>query len=286
MSFDAVFSAMTKNAYAKNSAESDYINQADGLLYCGKCHTPKEKYYPEDITRLIGIDRHPGECKCACEERERQEKKERDAARRERIHELRSEAFKGIPAATAWRFDNATVKSPQLEKAKTYADQWNEICNEGIGLLLFGNVGTGKSFAAGCIANALLDRMIPVLYVRTPDVISRMQSNFGADREEYLNKIMSVPLLILDDLGAERNTSYGKECVFDVVDRRMMSKKPMIVTTNIPLSAMKEATDIDERRIYDRILEKCVPLVFNGENLRNKKAVENTNNAKRLMHLQ
>ena len=82
-------------------------------------------------------------------------------------------------------------------------------------------------------------------------------------------------LLILDDLGAERNTSYGKECVFDVVNRRLLSGKPMIITTNITLSAMQKATDLDDRRIYDRILEVCVPILFNGENFRKGNAAEN-----------
>ena len=77
---------------------------------------------------------------------------------------------------------------------------------------------------------------------------------------------MRPDLLILDDLGVERNTSYGKECVFDVVNRRLLSGKSMIITTNITLSAMQKATDLDDRRIYDRILEVCVPILFNGEN--------------------
>ena len=90
-------------------------------------------------------------------------------------------------------------------------------------------------------------------------------------------------LLILDDLGAERNTSYGKECVFDVVNRRLLSGKPMIITTNITLSAMQKATDLDDRRIYDRILEVCVPLLFNGENFRKGNAAENLKKAVELL---
>lgn len=90
-------------------------------------------------------------------------------------------------------------------------------------------------------------------------------------------------LLILDDLGAERNTSYGKECVFDVVNRRLLSGKPMIITTNITLSAMQKATDLDDRRIYDRILEVCVPILFNGENFRKGNAAENLKKAAELL---
>ena len=90
-------------------------------------------------------------------------------------------------------------------------------------------------------------------------------------------------LLILDDLGVERNTSYGKECVFDVVNRRLLSGKSMIITTNITLSAMQKATDLDDRRIYDRILEVCVPILFNGENFRKGNAAENLKKAAELL---
>ena len=68
------------------------------------------------------------------------------------------------------------------------------------GLLLFGNVGTGKTYAAGCIANALIDRMISVLYVGMSNVVNRMQGNFGADRDSYIKQLMRPDLLILDDL--------------------------------------------------------------------------------------
>ena len=47
--------------------------------------------------------------------------------------------------------------------------------------------------------------------------------------------------------------------------RDRLTGKPMIVTTNIPLSVMKQAVDLDDRRIYDRILEVCVPIMFDGD---------------------
>ena len=197
---------------------------------------------------------------------------------------LRSEAFHDIPAAD-WRFDNAPVMTKQLIKAKEYAEKWDDFSREGIGLLLFGNVGTGKSYAAGCIANALIDRMISVLYVDMTDVVNRMQGNFGADRDSYLKRITRPDLLILDDLGAERNTNYGKERVFDIVNRRLLSHKPMIITTNIALSVMQKATDLDDRRIYDRVLEVCVPVLFDGENFRRGNAAENLKKAARILNL-
>ena len=283
MNIDPILSAIIDTADAANTAPDDYINPEDGLKYCGKCHTPKEAYFAEKH-RFNGIDRHPTDCKCAAEERERREAEMREFNRINHINLLRSEAFSDIPAAD-WRFENAPTMTKQLTKAKEYAEKWDDFSREGIGLLLFGNVGTGKSYAAGCIANALIDRMISVLYVDMTDVVNRMQGNFGADRDSYLKRITRPDLLILDDLGAERNTSYGKERVFDIVNRRLLSRKPMIITTNIALSVMQKATDLDDRRIYDRVLEVCVPVLFDGENFRKGNAAENLKKAAQILNL-
>ena len=283
MNIDPILSAIIDTADAANTAPDDYINPEDGLKYCGKCHTPKEAYFAEKH-RFNGIDRHPTDCKCAAEERERREAEMREFNRINHINLLRSEAFSDIPAAD-WRFENAPTMTKQLAKAKEYAEKWDDFSREGIGLLLFGNVGTGKSYAAGCIANALIDRMISVLYVDMTDVVNRMQGNFGADRDSYLKRITRPDLLILDDLGAERNTSYGKERVFDIVNRRLLTRKPMIITTNIALSVMQKATDLDDRRIYDRVLEVCVPVLFDGENFRKGNAAENLKKAAQILNL-
>ena len=66
--------------------------------------------------------------------------------------------------------------------------------------------------------------------VGVSDMVNRMQGNFGADRNSYMTSLMRPELLILDDLGAERNTSFGKERVFDVINRRRLTGKPMIIT--------------------------------------------------------
>lgn len=282
MNIDPILSAVIDTADAANTAPDDYINPDDGLKYCGKCHTPKEAFFPEQH-RLNGFDKHPTDCQCAAEEKERREAEMREFNRQSHIQLLRSEAFRDIPAAD-WRFENAATMTPQFVKAREYAERWDDFNREGIGLLLFGNVGTGKSYAAGCIANALIDRMISVLYTSMSDVVNKMQGNFGADRDTYLKQLMRPELLILDDLGAERNTSYGKERVFDVVNHRLLSRKPMIITTNISLSAMQKATDLDDRRIYDRVLEVCVPVLFDGENFRKGNAAENLQKAVQLLN--
>ena len=116
MNVNPIMAAIVEAAETLNTAPDDYINPDDGLKYCGKCHTPKEAYFPEQY-RKNGLDKHPIVCKCAAEERARREAEQRELERLNRIAMLRSEAFRDIPAA-GWRFENAKVMTPQLVKAR------------------------------------------------------------------------------------------------------------------------------------------------------------------------
>lgn len=186
---------------------------------------------------------------------------------------LREEAFGDMPAKE-WTFEASMFTVPSIYKAKRYADEWDRFSREGIGLILIGDVGTEKTYAAGCIANALIDRMIPVLLVRVVDVLSHLQGSYGKDREIYYERLTRPELLILDDLGSERDTDFARECIYAVIERRLATKKPMIITTNIPLERLENPVDVGESRIYSRILEACVPILFDGEDVRKKIAAE------------
>lgn len=156
--------------------------------------------------------------------------------------------------------------------ARAYVDGWDKAYTSNTGLLLFGDVGTGKSFFAGCIANALLDRDVSVMMTNFPTILSRLTGMFPEERIDYIDSIGRYDLLILDDLGVERNTSYAMEQMFQVVDRRYRSCKPLIVTTNLSLEQMKNAPDVEHSRIYGRILEYCAPILFSGKDMRKNNA--------------
>lgn len=81
-------------------------------------------------------------------------------------------------------------------------------------------------------------------------------------------------LLIIDDLGAERGTEYAVENVFNVIDRRYRSGKPLIITTNLHISMLTNEQSLDKKRIYDRILELCIPIGVNGASKRTATAKE------------
>ena len=130
---------------------------------------------------------------------------------------------------------------------------------------------------------ALLEQDVPVLMTNFPTILNRMTGLFGSDRADFLANLNAYDLLILDDLGAERGTEYALEQVFAVIDARYRSRKPLIVTTNLTLDALKHPDDLAHARIYDRILEICAPILFGGENLRVEKANEMKTAARNLL---
>ena len=102
-------------------------------------------------------------------------------------------------------------------------------------------------------------------------------------RNEYISRLCRYPLLILDDFGMERGTEYGLEQVFNVIDSRYRSGKPLIVTTNLTLDDLRNPEDTAHSRIYDRLLSMCVPVRFTGENFRQETAQRKMENMKKLI---
>lgn len=259
-------------------SEETYIDKETGLRYCSACHTPRERALPVPVA---GLKRLPTLCKCQQEAQERREAERLERERQERICHLREIAFEEIPGRE-WRF-SAVEMTPALEKVKRYGEHWDELYPDGTGLLLFGDVGTGKTYAAGCLANAMVERGYSVRFVSLSDVVNKIQGFRGSERDEYLRALMRPKLLILDDLGAERDTSYGQEQVFDVINKRCLTGRPMIVTTNLAPALMQKSKELQVRRIYDRVLEVCVPVFFQGESFRQTIAARNLAKAKAIL---
>ncbi len=100
---------------------------------------------------------------------------------------------------------------------------------------------------------------------------ARLSGNYQGNRctTEQLNR---YHLLVIDDLGAERTTSYMNEIVYQVIDTRFRSGLPLIVTTNLTLKEIKKPQNPENQRIYSRLLEMCHPLAVPGSDRRRQKA--------------
>lgn len=138
--------------------------------------------------------------------------------------------------------------------------------------MFMGNTGTGKTFYACCIANALIERGIAV-WVTTVQPLLRKAGDFNR-ADEIFRKIQTVDLLILDDFGAMQHSSRNLDLLFEVIDTRARSGLPLIITTN--LSPAEFSSDsLELQRIFSRVKGMCCsvhgsPVVMAGEDQRIK----------------
>ena len=103
------------------------------------------------------------------------------------------------------------------------------------------------------------------------------------DGDRKIDKINNAKLLVIDDLGAERGTDYTLERVYDIIDSRYRSNKPIILTTNLTMEQMKDCEDIRYNRIYDRIFEMCYPVKVTGLSWRKREAASRYAETKRIL---
>lgn len=256
----------------------DYLGN-DGLLYCGSCKTRKQF----EIEILGELRKVPVMCDCKKAEFEQQQTEEKAKEIRKTTQRLKIDGIADTEYLK-WTFDvDNDPESKTSQAARRYAAKWQEMREKNIGILFYGDVGTGKTFLAACIANALIDNAIPVLMTNIPLLISAMQKDFEANKASILRRIANIPLLILDDIGVERDTGYGYEKLQEIIDTRYRSGKPLIVTTNLSPQELQNPTDIRYKRVYDRILEMCHPILVNGMSHRKRKAAEKRSEAKNIL---
>ncbi len=237
----------------------------DGLMYCGKCNTRRERRI-----NILGKSRIVG-VMCQC--RNDAHNAEKEQKRQVRIAETRKRCLMD-PVDANCTFERDDRKNPDLSSMmKLYADEFTFTKPQEFGLLLYGPVGIGKSYYAACIANSLLEREIPVKMTNFTRIIYEMQSSFEG-RQEYLDRLNRYNLLILDDLGCERESEYMQEQVYNIIDGRYRTKLPMIVTTNIDMEEIKNPKNIQRQRIYDRLLEMCQPVKLTGTSRRRRSLID------------
>ena len=113
-------------------------------------------------------------------------------------------------------------------------------------------------------------------------ILNELNGSFSG-RNDIVDKLCRYPLLIIDDFGMERGTEYALEQIYNIVDSRYRSQKPLIVTTNLTLDEIRHPQDTAHARIYDRLLEMCVPISCIGMSFRQETAQEKLERLKELI---
>ncbi|MCM1330432.1 MAG: ATP-binding protein [Ruminococcus sp.] len=265
---NAFESLVNQSAANVSRNEADYISPEDGLLWCGKCRTPKQCR-----VTVLGREFTPY-CPCECEQERLAAEKKAFEERQKAVDGARLRTISGVTGNLAdSRFEKYGVTADN-ERAyrvcKRYADRFGELPKKNQGLLLWGGVGTGKTFSAACIANSLLDRGVPVIFTSFVQLLG-IGKGFGVD-EEFIAELNRAALLIIDDFGAERSTDFALEKVYSIIDGRYTAGKPMVITTNLDLDEMMKCRDVRFQRVYERVLETCYPVKFEGKSRRKETA--------------
>lgn len=159
--------------------------------------------------------------------------------------------------------ENAVLKAKETLETKLW-------------LYLYGECGTGKTFLASLIAQESLARNRTVIFKDVPYLLTRLRSSFGKDPEstfeEKLDTLISVDVLVLDDLGTEQVTKWGIEQLYTIINARYIENRQTIITSNYALAELEDLlnhpkdapADVQGKRIARRICERGKILWLKG----------------------
>lgn len=235
--------------------DGDYTDAATGLLMCGKCHMPKQcRPFPDSDAAVYCLC----DCMKAADERMQIERE------REQIEQRRRYCFNGSELIHATFAHDDRTASALTKTCKAFAERVTGGSSRDW-LLLWGDCGTGKSFMAACIANAAIDAGMTARFITVPEIEQRL---WNTDKVSLYDELNHVGLLIIDDFGCERRTDYMDEIKFNLIDGRLRSGKPCVITTNLTLNDFAAPADLTQKRIISRIFERAKTFHVSGDDRR------------------
>jgi DNA replication protein DnaC len=157
------------------------------------------------------------------------------------------------------KFDLPPRQADSLEVAYNTAQQFAQRL-EGW-LVLQGGLGCGKTHLAAAIGNFAVSMGVPTLFITVPDLLDSLRFTFDnpeATFEERFEQIRSAPLLVMDDFGTQKVSTWGQEKLFQIINYRYINRLPLVVTTNL------NEEDFEERirsRLQDQELVSRVHIM-------------------------
>ena len=237
--------------------EGDFVK--DGLWHCGICKSPKQ--YKKDMDGFM-IN---AMCLCKCEA-EKLRKEEEEERRKREAEEKKRQRVLCFPSPELANCTFANSDTPN-KPSENYVSHSAKALEDGTGLLFYGGVGTGKTYMAAAVANALIDEGYTVRF----NTARGYADQFFSDKNVMLETLRACHFVILDDLYAERQTEYMQETVFQIVNIRYEMQLPIIVTTNLSPAHFQKPQNVSEERIFSR-LTRCFPVLISGEDRRKKQS--------------
>ena len=171
------------------------------------------------------------------------------------------------------RFSNRTFGNFDPRRDKTAFDACRAYANnERIfrakknSLLIFGGVGSGKTHLAAAVANAFIDRSIPVLFATYSTHLGEIREEFDhTGQRKYLSMMKNTPVLVIDDLGKEKKSDWTQQILFDVVNYRYEHLLPIIITSNFNTDAFANYVG---NAVWSRLYEMSGAVTTSGKDYR------------------
>ena len=138
-------------------------------------------------------------------------------------------------------------------------------------LLFFGGAGLGKTHLSLAIMNVVINKGCDVCYGTSQNICDDLQSEqFGRTENLVYTKsqVMNCDLLVLDDLGTEIDNQYSIATLYNIINTRILSSKPTIISTNYSMVSLEKKYD---KRITSRLTGEYIPFYFIGNDIRNLK---------------
>ena len=262
-----------ENTYLKND-----------LLHCSICNEPLQTIINNPFT---GAERKVNcICQCDVEKAKREEEESRKAEMQREIKQLQKNSLLGDRYKNALFETTNTGENDTFDRAfkrcKNYCEVSSKVLENGYGIYLWGNSGTGKTHLTACMVNELSKQHRPTLFTNFFEISQIIRGTFKSSTDSEANmieKIANIDFLFIDDLGTEKVTKNGEdnwlqEKIFEILNKRYNNKKPTIFTSNYSLEDLMNERGLMEKTV-DRILEmSSLILKVEGESYR----IKNRNN--------
>jgi len=224
----------------------------------------------------------PVMCECMQEAERKAEEQEKYRKKMKRLEELRSASLLGE------RYKNTTFDSTDTtvggdfmkayNRCRKYCEVSAEALQNGYGIYLYGNSGSGKTHLTACICNELLNNFQECLFTNFFEIAKMIRATFkrsNTDAETVIRRICEIDFLFIDDLGTEvlqRNgeDNWLQEQVFDIINKRYNNKKPTIFSSNHSLSELISDRGMMQKTV-ERIMEMSTAIIkVEGQSYRMK----------------
>ena len=167
---------------------------------------------------------------------------------------------------------NVNYVRTKMQKIYNYSVVYaNEFGISSENLFMTGETGLGKTHLSLAIADVVIKKGFGVIYASVPNIVSKLEKEkfrYSGD-ENTLEHLIQCDLLILDDLGTEYRTQFSSSVIYNVINSRILYKKPTIISTNCSLKSIE--TDYS-KRLVSRLWGNYRLLNFCGKDIRAEKA--------------